>query len=325
MLWIAYRSLRARPWLALLSVLAIALAVGLAVSVPVFAQAVSRAIMEKDLADLTAKTGRSPLAIRVYLLPSSTAPVTAKQSRDVLAQIAGIYQRNLGIQVVSQQVTVQSNGLMLKPGPGDPMPDTLLGNTTLGFLTGIEDHIKMASGEPMGAASTGDATNVWMHESWAMEMGIQAGKVLIVQPVLQQVPIKVRIAGTWLPNDPQDPFWPSEPDTSLRTVLLVRADDYTTKVEPLLGAAAVGSISWAINLNEGRFVPEMADRLGKQERDVRTLLKRALAEGRLKRGWRRSEALDGRMYQAPVYIVTPKPAKPSGLTKSLTKGGSGGD
>ncbi len=76
---------------------------------------------------------------------------------------------------------------------------------------------------------------------------------------------------------------------------------------------------------DGLTVPELSERLGKQERDVRALLKRALAEGRLKRGWRRSEALDGRMYQAPVYIVTPKPAKPSGLTKGVTKGGSGGD
>ncbi|MDI7275843.1 MAG: hypothetical protein QME94_07680, partial [Anaerolineae bacterium] len=140
LLWIAHRRLWGRPWLALMCIVGIALAVGLAVSVPIFAQAVSRAIMEDELAALAQQTGRSALAIRVYLLPVSSRPVTAQQGRDLSGQIAAIFEQELGIPVRSCQLTIESMGLMLKSaedgayGPGG----TFLGNAKLGFLTGIE-------------------------------------------------------------------------------------------------------------------------------------------------------------------------------------------
>ncbi len=178
-LWIAYRRLCGRPWLALVSALSIALAVGLAVSVPVFAQAVSRAIMEGELADLRAKVGRSPLAIRVYLLPSSKSPVSTQQARDAGPQIGAIYASSLGIPVRSCQVTIDSAGLMLKTVQDSPYGEanTFLGNTKMGSLTGIESHIAV-SGEPMGTPSSGNAVKVWMHDTWATEMGIGAGEEL---------------------------------------------------------------------------------------------------------------------------------------------------
>ena len=264
MFWIAYKRLWGRPWLALMSVLGIALAVGLAVSVPVFAQAVSRAIMEDELADLAAASRRAPLAIRVYLLPSSKAPVTAQQSRDLSGHLASIFESNLGIAVRSHPVTVESGGLMLKRPPeeaGGPAGD-FLANATVGFLSGIERHMNIVSGEPMPkeALSPGDVVDVWMHEAWAMEMGAVAGEQFVLQPILHPLPINIRIAGTWLPKDASDPFWPSNPDNTFRTVLIVRPEDYTTQIEPHLGNSPVGSVSWAINLDENRFVPEFADR-----------------------------------------------------------------
>ncbi|MBC7256384.1 MAG: hypothetical protein H5T66_09825, partial [Chloroflexi bacterium] len=78
MFWLAYRALRGRPGLTFLSIVGVALAVGLAVSVPVFAQAVNRAIMEEQLAQRTRELNRSALSIRHYVLPSSQNPITAQ-------------------------------------------------------------------------------------------------------------------------------------------------------------------------------------------------------------------------------------------------------
>ena len=74
--------------------------------------------------------------------------------------------------------------------------------------------------------------------------------------------------------------------------------------------------------DDGLTVAEMAVHMDISERDVRTLLTRAKAEGRLTRGWREAEGLDGRRYKTPVYTVTARPAKPSGPIKGRTKGGS---
>jgi putative ABC transport system permease protein len=261
---IAYKRLWGRPWLALMSVLGIALAVGLAVSVPIFAQAVSRAIMEDELDDLADTTGRPPLSIRVYFLPTSRTPVTAQQCLDLSEHLASIFQTNLGIPVRSHPVTIESGGVMLKrlPEEAGGQPGDFLANGTVGFLTGIERHMETVSGEPMAEAAPtgGDVIDVWMHESWAMEMGILAGDRYLAQPILQAVPINIRVAGTWLPKDASDPFWPSNPDNTFRTVLIVRPEDYTTQIEPRLGNSPVGTVSWAINLDENRFVPEFAER-----------------------------------------------------------------
>ncbi|MDI7277649.1 MAG: FtsX-like permease family protein, partial [Anaerolineae bacterium] len=141
-------------------------------------------------------------------------------------------------------------------GPGG----TFLGNAKLGFLTGIEDHVERVTGQPIGTRSSDEAANAWMHESWATEMGVEDGEQFILQPILQGLPVKVRIAGTWRPRDVDDPFWPSNPDSLWRSVLLLQPDDYAAMVEPALGGASVGSLSWAVNLHEERFVPELADR-----------------------------------------------------------------
>ncbi len=262
LLWIAHRRLWGRPWLAVMSIVGIALAVGLAVSVPIFAQAVSRGIMEDELAALSRQTGRSALSIRVYLLPVSARPVTAQQAQDLSAQIAGIFEQELGIPVRACQLTIESMGLMLKSASdGAYGPEgTFLGNAKVGFLTGIEEHVERVSGEPIGTRSPTSAANAWMHEAWAAEMGVEDGEEFIIQPIVQGAPVKVRIAGTWRPKDVQDPFWPSSPDAVWRSVLLFQPDDYAAMVEPALGDAAVGSLSWAVSLDEAHFVPELAER-----------------------------------------------------------------
>jgi putative ABC transport system permease protein len=276
--WIAYRALKGRLALALLSVLGVAMAVGLAVSVPVFAQAVSRAIMEEELAKRAQELNRSPLTMRHYLLPSSQNPMTSETCREMAVYIGGIYHKNLGLPVVDVQVKVESGGMLFKTaddGPYGPA-GAYLSNVTLGFITGIENHVAIASGDPLGSMSPEGVANVWLHESWARELGIQAGERFTAQPVLQAVPIPVRVAGTWQPRDLSDPFWPTGGDSTLRTLLIVHPDDYALTVEPYLANMPVAGVSWMIRLDESAFVPELAERyvegLQRAETEVRQML-----------------------------------------------------
>ena len=76
--------------------------------------------------------------------------------------------------------------------------------------------------------------------------------------------------------------------------------------------------------DDGLTVAEMAERLGVPDREVRVLLHRAKEEGRLSRGWREAEGLDGRRYKSPVYTVTGKKLAASGPTGQRRAAGSSG-
>jgi len=262
LLRVVLHRLRGRPGLAALSVLAIALAIGLATSVPIFAQAVNRAILEEELGKLEADLRRSPLTVKAYYLPASTSPFTAEQALAALVSMQGIYERNTNLPVEHQQVAISSSALMLKtqqPGPYGPA-GAFLANASVGFLSDIEQHIAVTSGDAWGAASSPQRLNVWMHEAFATELGLDAGELYELQPISSPAAIAVRIAGLWAPTDATDPYWPASPNSTLRSLLLVHGDEYTALVQPLLGTMPTASVHWALHLDEDRFVPELAGR-----------------------------------------------------------------
>jgi len=73
---IAIKRLLSRPALTLLSLLGVALAVGLVVCVPVFARAVSFVVMREELQQLAAISGRPPVSLRFYKLASYRQPLS---------------------------------------------------------------------------------------------------------------------------------------------------------------------------------------------------------------------------------------------------------
>lgn len=274
MFWLAYRALKGRPGLTFLSIVGVALAVGLAVSVPVFAQAVNRAIMEEQLAQRTRELNRSALSIRHYVLPSSQNPITAQACQEYALYIGRIYEANLGLPVTRVQTRVESGGMIVKSAEEGPYgkAGVFIGNASLGFITGMEDHTDVPVGDPLGTPS-GEVLNVWINESWAQELGVQPGERFMVQPVLQGLPITVRVAGTWQPREPRSSFWPAGSESAWRTFLLVRPEDYSAFVEPSLGNMPVGGASWIVSFDETHFVPEMAEQYvkGLQRAEVEVL------------------------------------------------------
>lgn len=259
---IVLHRIRGRLGLALLSLLSVALAVGLAVSVPIFAQAVNRAILEEELAKLSGEIERSPLGIRAYYLPRSDAPFTSEQALASLVYMQGIYERNTELPVVQQQVAISSAALLLKtaqPGPYGAA-GAFLANATVGFLSDIDEHIVIVDGAPWAEPSPLDALHVWVHEAFATEAGLHSGETFVLQPIALPATITVRVAGIWSPLDPQEPYWPSSPNSTLRNLLLVTPDEYAALVEPQLGTMPTASVHWALDLDRERFVPEWAGR-----------------------------------------------------------------
>lgn len=254
--------LRGRPGLTALSVLAVALAVGLTASVPIFAQAVNRAILEEELSGLRADLNRSPLAVRAYYLPKSAEPFTSSQALATLDYLRDVYTRNTALPAVRSQVAISSAALLLKTNaPSQYGPaGTFLANASIGFLSDVDQHVHIVDGDAWGAVSQGGVLNVWMHDSFAAELGLHPGETYVLQPIALPSAIQVRIAGLWSPTDPNEAYWPASPNSTYRSLLLVHGDEYASLVEPLLGTMPTSSIHWALDLDEGHFVPELAGR-----------------------------------------------------------------
>jgi hypothetical protein len=108
-----------RPELSLLSLVAVAFAVGLVTSAGFFAQAVDKVVLLQELATLTKATGRPPFSMRVYMMPSHDIPLPLEAAEKLTQHIAGTMAAEIGLPLITAHVEVESGGLMLQARPGD--------------------------------------------------------------------------------------------------------------------------------------------------------------------------------------------------------------
>ncbi|MEZ4640146.1 MAG: hypothetical protein R2856_35195 [Caldilineaceae bacterium] len=256
------RSFGSRIGLALLNLFGIVLAVALLSSAAFFAQGVDRAILQQELTALTSQTGRDAFSLRVYIFPSARRPLSLGNAEEVAGNLAGTLSDEIGLPRARQGIQVESGNLMMMPPEGDTRygdPNGLLNTVNAVYIEDVADHLSAAAGDPFvgGAASAGEVMDVWMHESLAAEMGLDPGETFRVGFTVSQPFAVVRVAGFWRANDPTSPFWFKNPDTSLKSALLVNRADYVRFIEPVLPARA-RAISWYITLDDTPLNPSHA-------------------------------------------------------------------
>ena len=184
MLVIAAKRLWSRPLLSLLSILGVALAVGLVASIPIFAQATSFAILLQEMRDISVRTSRPMFTARVYVLPTTKFPLSLAHTRELSVLIQDALTKEIGLPVLTLSRQAETTSLMLYPSGGaspySPQ-DTLLGDLNLAFISGIAPHLTVVEGESMDvAAHSGEALDVWMHAAIADELGVQIGNTCSV-------------------------------------------------------------------------------------------------------------------------------------------------
>ena len=261
------RSLASRIGLVLLNLFGIVLAVALLSSASFFAQGVDRAILQQELETLTSQTGRDAFSLRVYIFPSARRPLSTANAEEVADNLAGTLSGEIGLPPSRQGIQVESGNLMLLPPTGDTRyadPNGLLNTVNAVYIEDVADHLTVAAGDPFvadaasaDAASAGEVMDVWMHESLAAEMGLDPGESFRVGFTVSQPFAVVRVAGFWRAADPQSSFWFKNPDSSLKSALLVNRADYIRFIEPVLPARA-RAISWYITLDDATLNPSRA-------------------------------------------------------------------
>ncbi|MBX2997790.1 MAG: ABC transporter permease [Caldilineaceae bacterium] len=256
------RSLISRLGLTLLNLFGIVLAVALLTSAAFFAQGVDRAILQQELATLTRQTGRDPFSLRVYVFPSARQPLSIANAEQVAGNLAGTLSAEIGLPRARQGLQVESGSLMLLPNADDERYSEsrgMLGSVNVVYVADVADKMETVAGDPFAptGSSSSDALDVWIHTLMAEEMGIHPGERFQLGFNISQPITTVRVVGFWTASDPADPFWFKNPNSNLRTALMVRRGDYINFIEPVL-ASKSRAISWHITLDDSGLNPALA-------------------------------------------------------------------
>ena len=81
-----------------------------------------------------------------------------------------------------------------------------------------------------------------MHDRLAQKMGVHIGETMNLSKTLTEAPMLIRIAGFWKAKDSESEYWFNDPDQSLAETLLVRRNDYISRLptaDPLQDARRI--------------------------------------------------------------------------------------
>jgi putative ABC transport system permease protein len=219
-------------------------AVGLLSSIPLYAEAVHHRLLQGELTE--AGTYRPPFAFLWRYIGAWHGDIAwdeyAPVDEYLLRQAPGV----IGLPLELSVRYAKTGNLRLFPAADSEAfaeREPLMW-TSLGFMTGLEDHIETVEGvfPPLGEGESVADVPVIVSQALADQVGLQVGeRYVLFDSEDDGVQIPVRVAGVWRPLDPPDraqdrpgdPFWFYQPQ-SFAEVLLTSEPAFTRQVVPLL-------------------------------------------------------------------------------------------
>jgi putative ABC transport system permease protein len=245
--------------LTLLALVSIILAVGLVTSPSFFTQAVDRVILAQNLKDFSKTTGRPALSTSVDYVPSTQHPTSVTEAETLAKNVASIMANKVGIPVRHQGLQISGGGMLMQPDKSSSLysaSNSFLETVELVYIADVGSHIQVTEGKPFNekATSSGDVVDVWIHDTYAQQLGAKVGDIFTVGVTLVDKRVKIRLAGFWHSSGPDNNFWFNNPDTSLDTSLLISRDDYIRTIQPLV-PSKIREVYWYIILDENKVKP----------------------------------------------------------------------
>ncbi|MGD2207191.1 MAG: ABC transporter permease, partial [Anaerolineae bacterium] len=152
----------------------------------------------------------------------------------------------VGLPLKSQVHHVATHKMRLFPSEDAAfVPDEPLIWVSLGFVTGLEDHVQLLEGSFPVASGPGEVVEILISRTTADTLGLQVGEHYTLFLTGQTTQIPVRIAGVWQANDPADPFWFYQPN-AFDNVLLTSEEAFAAQVAGAVDAAVATAIWYQI-------------------------------------------------------------------------------
>ena len=280
---IAIKRMRSRIGLSLLMVMSIALATGLIVAGPLFSGAVSRSMMQEELAERTKWTHRPPLSVRFYAIPTEEHPLGWDEAAYARRWLASALERRLGLSVIEDYAQLEGPTMSMHPAGADSRYAAEdLGDTRVISPREIADHIQIVEGESFDSADSAERMPVWVLVSLATERGFRVGDEFDLQLEVRDgyVPVPVQIAGFWRANDETEPYWYHSPYGLLGQELLTTPEDYMRGVAPATPAESDFAF-WYFVLDDTRMNLDRADHYIESLKGIEVEASRFLPGGRM--------------------------------------------
>ena len=260
MLSIAFKRLWRRKWLTLLSIVGVMLAVGLVVSIPIFAKGISFVMLKKELkAPLGGTTSgidqRPPYSIRFRVLPGGKYELTLEQVEALEQYIAETIASETGLTPLGRYRQVESQGLLVRQQT-ESLPLTMFQGGRVVVIPGIESRMNVIDGKSMDlTAPVESELDVWIHYISAYKDGLIPEAPYELYDARTRIAMPIRLAGRWIAANPGDTFWDEHPDQTLLQAIIVRESAYKAILEPIF-ERQLRSASWHMVLDHDQLTPE---------------------------------------------------------------------
>ncbi|HEY4689496.1 MAG TPA: FtsX-like permease family protein, partial [Anaerolineae bacterium] len=209
-------------------------AVGLLSSIPLYADAVHHRLMQGQLTE--EGTYRPPFAFLWRYIGAWHGDIKWDAYTPIDQYLSQQAPALIGLPLDIQARHAQTTKLRLFPAAEAQAPasrEPLLW-TSLGFISGLADHVQLIEGQIPGDGAPGADIDVLISQALADQLGLQIGERYVLFGQGQaQAQIPVRITGVWRPLDPADPFWFYQPQ-SFDEVLLTSEPAFVANVLPAL-------------------------------------------------------------------------------------------
>jgi putative ABC transport system permease protein len=215
---VALRRLWHQRGLGFSMLLGLVTAVAVAVSIPIYADAISYRILNDRLYADAEETG-PPFSFLFRYVGSWSGYLEWEDTRKVddyvttwASPMLGLPERLLVRHFKTDRMRLFPSGNVAYQDPSRP-----LAYVSLGFISGLEEHIDLIDGAyPRPVANNTDPIEVLISPKLVEELGMQVGEEYIVyypEPLVQEGAVQtifqhpVRIAGVWRAADPDEDFW----------------------------------------------------------------------------------------------------------------------
>ena len=313
---LALKRIKSRPGVTILLILTVTLTLGVVASIPLFSGAVSRRIMQEELAARTKRQQQPAMSLRFYAMGTTGQPIGFAEAARYRDWIGNTLVRELGLPLKLTYVEMESRSFILRPKPGDTRySEKEIDNVHIVHVENIAEHIESTAGQPYADdATSDDALLVWLEQRLADKLAVQVGDRfdLADSPVRGANLTPIEIAGFWRARDPEEIFWYREPSWHFSTAMITSQSAY---IQHLYPQSPTGSsfAFWYYVFDDRRMTLTQAEKyveaLERIERDVAQRLPRGTMDNSpaedLIRGNQRKQSLTIVLLglSAPVLVI----------------------
>ena len=294
-------------WLMVAVLVGLVAAVGLVMSVPLYADAISHRLLQEELARGATVT-RPPFTFRYQYVGAWYGAVDWQDCAALDAYLTTTAPSVLGLPQIQAVRYIKTDNYMVFPGSEQfyQDPSRSLTWAYLGSVTDLQSHIWLIEGQyPRPSLNANEPIEVLVSLDLAEEAGFQVGEQYVLYDARMAKTSKrtptqlaVVIAGVWEAVDENDPYWPIRP-TSFEDVFLVPEQTFMQRLVPTLEQEVYGAI-WH-HLHDGTEVHvEDVDALLGRIVAVRSRVASLLSQADLYQS--PEDAL--RDYRFSVYVLT---------------------